>query len=154
MVKNGVVDKKGDSAFGNVKVIIQRCRTSKNKVISRPKQNHIFDEVFIIGQYWGVVFFFHATVEDLTRIGPHLDFLRNNRSIRIHVAAKTGFMRNFMMHLGINPSRLVSGTVGARILYVPARTTCGRGLIFPTFMLSLEFRNRISTQPEQRTYSF
>ena len=149
VVQNGVVATSGDFAFGNVKVVIRQCRASKSKRMSKPKQNHIYDEVFTIAQFWGYGFF-HATVEDLTRMGPHLDFLRNNSSIMIHVAAKTGFMKNFMKHLGINPSRLVSGTVGARILYVPAGTTCGRALIFPTSMLSLEFRTRISTQPEHR----
>ena len=139
----------GDFAFGNVKVMIRRCHMIKSSGIPHPKGKKIYHEVFGIAQYWGFGFF-HATVEDLTRIGPHLDFLRNNPKIRIHVAAKNGFMKNFMKYLGIEPSRLVSGDVAARILYVPAGTPCGRAAIFPTYMLSLEFRSRITSKPEER----
>ena len=149
IVKNAVVDGNGDFSFGNVKVVIRRCSMTKNTGIAHPNNKHVYSEVFTIAQYWGFGFF-HATVEDLTRIGPHLNFLRDNEKIRIHVARRNGFMNNFMKYLGINPSRLLSGNVGARILYVPAGTTCGRPAVFPTYLLSLEFRSRITSQPQER----
>ena len=149
VIKNGAVDTNGDACAGKLKIVIRRYSMTKSVSIAHPSNSHIYNEVFSIAQFWGSGFY-HGTIEDFTRIAPYLSFLRKHRQIKIHVKTRTGFIKGFTEFLGISPGRIVSGSVGARILYVPAGTSCGRSAIFPTYMLSAEFRSRITTPVHER----
>ncbi len=149
VIQNGAVDTSGDVAFGKVKIIISRCNMQSKKKAIKPRKDKIFTEVFTLAQFWGSGFY-HATVEDLTRIAPFLDFLRKNPQIKVHLCFARTFMEAFLQHLGISASRIVVGTIGARILFVPAGTSCGRPATFPTQMLSLELRQNTPTEPGTR----
>ena len=149
VVRNGAVDLNGDVSVGRLKIVIRRCSMVKSKTIPHPSTTHVFDEVFTIAQFWGSGFY-HGTVEDFTRIAPYVPFLQKHTKIKIHVKTRTGFIKAFLEHLGISPGRILTGSVGARILHVPAGTPCGRSAIFPTYLLSMEFRNRIITGVQPR----
>ena len=55
-----------------------------------------------------------------------------------------------MFTLGLDPSRIVTGNITVKTLYLPASTPCGRVVPFNSQLLSLEFRNSIKTPPEPR----
>ena len=93
-------------------------------------------QVFTISLYWGSGFF-HAVVEDLSRIAPYSTFLANNPDIKIHVNGKTSFTKNILKDLGISEDRLVTGVVEARVLYQPMGSRCGYGTFFPLHVLSM-----------------
>ena len=150
IIKNGAVDLNGDVSVGRLKIVIRRCSMVRSTTIPHPSTKQVFNEVFTIAQFWGSGFY-HGTVEDFTRIAPYVGFLQKHKKIKIHVKTKTGFIKAFLEHLGISPGRMVSGSVGARILYLPAGTPCGRSAIFPTYLLSMEFRSRMASPVQPRT---
>ncbi len=149
VLRNAIVESEGDATTGTKKIAIRRCQMSYSRKVTKPKEGHVYDEVFSISQIWGVGFY-HATIEDLPRITPYLQFLRKYPHIKIQVQSKPGFLKVFLSYLGIDPSRLVAGCVGARILYLPAGTTCGLPPMFNTALMSLEYRAIIPSYPEQR----
>ena len=149
VIRKGAVDLNGDVSTGRLKIVIRRCSMVKSNTIPHPSTTHVFDEVFTIAQFWGSGFY-HGTVEDFTRIGPYVSFLQKHSKIRIHVKTRTGFIKAFLEHFDISSGRVVTGSVGAKILYVPAGTPCGRSAIFPTYLLSMEFGNRMTTGVQPR----
>ena len=78
-----------------------------------------------IAQFWGEGFF-HATSEDLPRLSPWLDFLRTNPQVKIHVHTNHEFQHNMLHSLGLDPSRMITGTRRVKVLYMPAGSSCGR----------------------------
>ncbi len=147
VLRNGVVDSNGDVVSGNVKIVIRRCSMKTSPKVPSAKNN--YDEVFSISQFWGVGFF-HATVEDEIRIAPYVEFLKRYPNIKIHVNTAASFVKKFLGQIGIESNRLVTGPVGAKILYVPAGTTCGRPNIFNAALFSLRLRASINFEPQPR----
>ena len=153
IIKNGVVDPYGDVVVGNVKVILQSCRLS-NYDISNPHE--VFDEVFSIAQFWGYGYY-HATIEEIIRLAPYIQFLKKHPNIKIHVNTQSekhkipNFVKIMLWHLGIAESRIVSGTIGAKIVYLPAGTLCGHPNVFNVVLLSLLLRSAIKQEPQPRT---
>ena len=145
---NAKVKGNGDVYIGNLKIVPQRCQQSLQgqKYKKLPKEE---EEVFTIAQFWGEGFF-HATSENLPRLSPWSEFLRTNSQVKIHVRTNHEFLRQMLHSLGLDPSRIITGTRRVKILYMPAGSSCGRSTAFTTQLLSLEFRQAMKTPPEPR----
>ena len=134
------VHQHGDVYVGSVKIIPWRCKPEKS-LRSRSIQRDtllsapLYDEVFTISQYWGE-YFFHATLENLPRLAPYLEYLKRFPHIRIHAAMR----HPFLPLLGLGRKRIIIGHIRAKLLYMPAGVPCGMPTIFPTQMLSFHLR--------------
>ena len=149
VIHKAIVNRQGDVYVGNLKIVPQRCR--QTLVPTKPGKitKAVDKEVFTIAQLWGNGFF-HAMAEDLPRLSPWLDFLTENKNIKIHVHTNTGFLRTMMRILGIDPSRMVTGSRRVKVLYMPAGTACGRTAVFNAQLLSMQFRNAVKSPVEPR----
>jgi hypothetical protein len=138
---------------GCVTVLPIACKTETRDTFLYDESDsrvHIVDEVFTIAQYWGYGYF-HATIENLPRMAPFVEFLQRHPHIRLHVALNSNYDRRTAEHvtaslavLGIDPKRLVSGHIRAKIAYLPRSTPCGYGLMPELQILSWRFRNYIA----------
>ena len=149
VIQNAIVNEKGDVFVGNLKIVPQRCRQNLNPTIHEKIDMAVDEEVFTISQLWGNGFF-HAIAEDLPRLSPWLDFLTENKNIKIHVHTNNGFLRRILLILGIDPSRMVTGPRRVKVLYMPAGTACGRTAVFNAELLSMQLRNAIAGPVEPR----
>ena len=149
VIRNAMVKGNGDVFVGNLKIVPQRCQQSLGAKTYRRIPEDEDEEVLTIAQFWGEGFF-HATSEDLPRLSPWLDFLRTNRQVKIHVHTNHEFLRSMLHSLGLNPSRMVTGTRRVKVLYMPAGSSCGRSTAFNTQLLSMQFRHTVKTPPEPR----
>ena len=76
-------------------------------------------------------------------MAPYIDFLLANPSIKIHVAnTKYRYTESTLNYLGIDSSRLISGFIRARVVYLPDSTACGMASVIPTQLLSYKLRKR------------
>ena len=127
ILRNAFVNRHGDVHVKNFKLVPLRCQPNL-----KPRQlraNYlskipIFDEVFSVAQFWGDGYY-HAVVEEMSRIAPYVAFLQRNAGIMIHVASRPTFLLKIMALFHIDSNRIVDGPVRARILYVPNGMQCG-----------------------------
>ncbi len=134
------VHQHGDVYVSSLKIVPFRCRPEaslKSRSIQRQTliSAPLYDEVFTITQYWGGAFY-HATLENLPRLAPYLEYLKRFPHIRIHA----GTRHPFLPLLGLDPDRIITGDIRAKLLYMPAGVSCGMSTIFPTQMLSFHLR--------------
>jgi len=79
----------------------------------------------VISQFWGSSTF-HRMVEVIPRLAMCIEFLQRHPRIKIHGVESSGGRLGEVLHMfGIDPSRLVSGVVRAKIVYLPRSTPCG-----------------------------
>lgn len=152
VIASALVISHGDVFVGDTKLLIQRC-SQNHSPTGRPKNIDnvkTYAEVLSLAQFWGDSFF-HGTIEDLTRIGPYLGFLRDKPTIKVHLTGKVGFLKNLLQAMGISSKRLVAGSVKARILYLPAGTACGRPSHITTNLLSMHLRKSLLPSTPQAT---
>ena len=149
VIRNAIVTHVGDAILENLKIVHQGCaqKLRQRKPFNAPLDGE--EEVFSIAQEFGEGYH-HAIAEDLTRLSPWPEFLRKNKHIRIHTKSNETYFHELMFTLGLDPSRIVTGNITAKILYLPASTPCGRVVPFNSQLLSLEFRHSIKTPPEPR----
>ncbi len=147
---DAVVRTFGDVRHRSLYVIPQQCHYKIK--LKKNWKNH-YREVFTIAQNGGRKFY-HATVEDISRIAPYVEFLRRHPSIYIHVTSEKSATRTFLAMLGITSDRLIKGTIQADILYLPAGSPCGLGVFFSTQMLSAYLRNTFTTYMKWSHKSF
>ena len=93
-------------------------------------------QVFTISLSWGNAFY-HALIEDFSRLIPFLSFLKRNKQVKVHVYRPNSFMTSLLEMVGIPRERLISGVAEARVLYQPAGSRCGFGTFFPLQALSM-----------------
>jgi hypothetical protein len=86
----------------------------------------IYDELYVISQYWGSAVF-HRMTEIMPRLALCVDFLRRNPDIRIHAPETMSgqSLSELVRAFRLDPSRLVSGVVRSRVVYQPRSTMCG-----------------------------
>ncbi len=145
VIQDGVATPEGDVYTANTKIIPYGC---KPKFIwTQPPKKYrstpVYDEVFLITQYWGKAFF-HKNIEILPRISPYLQFLQQHQSVRIYVSDSTNQTQVILNFLGIGSSRFVGGVVRAKVLYLPQATNCGFANIQETQLLSYHLRKIFS----------
>ena len=139
VVEDGIVIGLGYVYSKGIKVAPRQCdRDESTAAPALPEMIPFHEEVFVISQFWGENVF-HAIVEDLTRMGPYISFLKQHPGIKIH-AVNIGLISNFLSVLGIAKHRLVSDIVHAKLVYVPEGTPCGFARTLGTQMLSRALR--------------
>ena len=146
VVKNANLTAFGDFITGNSYISITRCSKlyrQSFKATSKP-----YDKVFSISQYWGNGYY-HFTNEDLPRIIFALQFLQQNKDVKIHVSSQNRFVHGLLTELGINKTRIVSGDVQARTAYIPGGSACGVAPVIPVHILSMFLRSK-SQQVQKR----
>jgi hypothetical protein len=151
-------------AYNGCLTVLQFCSprgVRRDKFLNNEKHKRvrIVDEVFTIAQYWGYGYF-HATIENLPRLAPYVEFLQRRPHIRLHVALNSRINKRTSEHvtaslaaLGIDPKRLVSGHIQAKIAYVPRGTPCGNGLMPELQILSWRFHNYIANSLNEMQHS-
>ncbi len=156
IVRNAIVNRHGDIFVKNLKIVPIRCQPNliSRRLPSRYlSQIPIFDEVFTIAQFWGEGYY-HALAEELTRMAPYLDFLRQHPEIKIHVVSIPKFIPDFLKRLDLNPARLVKGPVRARILYAPNGMDCGNPNTFSLQLLSSVLKNSSASNGQAERQEF
>ena len=139
ILRNAFVNRHGDVHVQNLKLVPLRCQPnlkSHQLGVNYLSKTPIFDEVFSVAQFWGDGYY-HAVVEEMSRIAPYIAFLQRNAGIMIHVASKPTFLLEIMASLDIDISRIVEGPLRARILYVPNGMQCGIPNAFNIHLLRL-----------------
>ncbi len=131
----------------------QRCSQDLSSKV--PKKTdidkaHLYEKVLSIAQFWGGGFF-HATVEQLTRIAAYIPFLKQHPEILIHVESKVSFVKAILEKLGLDSQRLIAGNIRAKVLYYAGSSACARPGVFNVDLMSLWYRASIQTPPEPRT---
>ena len=148
IMEDAVVTSLGDVISRNFKLVPYSC--SQDIEASPPPSyqfSPLYDEVFVMGQYWGANFF-HMMVENLPRIAPYLEFLKMNPGILIHAQATDSYTARTIRMLGLNSTRLIKGTVRARRVYLSQATPCGFPHLQSLQILSYYYQNYIHTLPE------
>ncbi len=143
-VQDAVITALGDVISGGLKLVPYSCSQDLDK---RPPPNYkatsLYEEVFIMGQYWGDTFF-HKMLENFPRIAPYLGFLRRHSKIKIHVAETGGYTAFMMEFLGIDPARLVKGVIRSKLVIMSQATPCGFAHVQGTQLLSDKLLSEIS----------
>ena len=126
----------GDFISGDRKYVPYTCganmETSAPGVFNRTA---IYREVFVIAQFYAGTRY-HETLEDLPRITPFLDFLREHKEIKIHSQITTSWTAKLLKIFGIDSTRLIGGLVRAKIAYMPRATACGHNLVTETQLMA------------------
>ena len=146
--RDAVVTSLGDVITDGLKLVLYACRPNiraslPSELDSIPQH----DEVFVITQYWGTAVF-HRMVEIVPRIALFVDFLAANPEIRILGPETGGRLAQLLKIVGLDPSRLVTGSARAKIVYQPRSTGCGFANVQESQRLSELYRNYI-----ERTFS-
>ena len=149
VIRNAIATRDGDVHVANLKIVPQRCLQSLKPTKPRNVPKDSKEEVFTVSQFYGGAYY-HDITENLSRLSPWLDFLKKNKHIQIHTASKSSFLQKIFNSLGLDPSRMITGTVRAKILYMPPASTCGRSIAFNGQLLSLQFRQAMQTPPQPR----
>ena len=143
IANNAVIINSGEIFTNDMKLAPFGCNPNLDPIPPRDYGNSpIYDEVFIISQHWGNTYF-HKMLEDLPRLAPYLEFLQNNTQIRIHVQDLNCHTMDIIEFIGLDPSRLVMGTIRAKIVYLPQATPCGFPNVQETQILSQIFREKL-----------
>lgn len=120
IIRNGTINKQGNVKVGNMHIVPYQCQ-SKDARIDGPVSGKIYQAVFVATQYHSREYY-HSNIENLPRLLPYLEFLRNNPHIKIHVSARA-IARNLWM-LGLDGKRFVQGVVRADVIYLPQGGGC------------------------------
>ena len=123
---HAVVTRFGYVISRHLKVVPLQCMSEdfKPHPPTGYKQFPLYDEVFVIAQFWGEGYY-HRNMEMLPRLGPYLYFLQQYPHVKIHTAGDGAKMKEFMVVLGLDPDRLTSGDIRAGIVHLPQSTGCG-----------------------------
>ena len=155
VLKNTIIEPNGAVYYLNTKAYGTQCyagglaRNKKYPPEDKQGDFKIYDEVFTITQSWGYGFF-HYTIENLVRLPPFMKFLVDNPSVKVHLIRNSGFVKKLIQHFNIDPDRIITGVVRARIVYVPQNGPCGKSIPFNARLQSLIHRSLLTKLPEPR----
>ena len=144
IIQNGIVNQLGEVYTGKYRIVPYNCKPNFEKHSKTPDASSIplYDEVFSISQYWGNAFF-HKNLEEFPKLGPYIEFLKQHLEIKIHTYEKGEYTSAILTLLGLDPSRLISGTIRAHQIYLPRGTSCGFSQIQEAQLLSDHIRQTI-----------
>ena len=138
VVQDAAINNRGDVITSKFTIRGPSCE--HHYAVEQPNDSKTYDEVFVISQYYGNEFF-HRMLEDIPRLAPYLNFLREHKHVRIHMmGGRSDHTDGMINSLGIDPSRIVSGSCRARIVYLPRSTACCHPLVQESQLLSAAYR--------------
>src|SRR6218665_3342798 len=144
IIRDGIVTNDSDVYSGNVKLVQYAC---SHQINTKPPSNvhriPMYDEIFPIAQFWGKGQF-HRMVEIIPRLSLYLDFLKRNPNIKILASETRGRTAELIKILGLNESRLISGTCREKLIYLPRSTMCGLANAQEIQILSMKYREYIT----------
>ncbi|KAK2148728.1 hypothetical protein LSH36_486g05010 [Paralvinella palmiformis] len=144
VISGGVVNEMGDVISKNGIVQVKRCfNLDSNNTNRCPSIENLdkVDEVFVIDAF-PEDNYYHTNAEGVSRLAPYVGFLKRNPQIKIHA----GDYFSFLSFLDIPKDRLVSGSIVARVIYLPSGTTCSVIGLMPGQMLSINLQKGLSNQ--------
>ena len=126
VIRHALVDKYGFVRTKDVDLFLYPCyvETANRITIDSQSPPH-YSEVYVIAVNYPV--FFHATIESIPRMMPHLEFLKRNPHIKIHALMQgdaSVSLKNYFSVLGLDPSRIISGLITATVVYLPNAGGC------------------------------
>src|SRR6218665_2950958 len=150
IIRDGIVTAHSDVYSGNMKLVQYACSVDiDTQPPSNVDQIPMYDEIFPIAQFWGAANF-HRMVEIIPRLSLYLDFLKRYPNIKILASETGGRTAELITILGLNESRLISGTFRAKLIYLPRSSMCGFANVQEIQVLSLKYREYITANfPEE-----
>ena len=151
MYRDAIVTVNGNVYSGNLKLVLYTCSfDTAAKVPPNTDRMPLYDEVFVIAQYWGRGVF-HRMVEIMPRVVFYREFLRDNPHIPVVAPEPPGRRLSELFRIiGVDDRRLVVGPVRAKVVYQPRSTECGFANVQESQTLSALYREYITrTFPPQ-----
>jgi len=126
VIHDAVMTDVGDVFTYNLKVVPFGCSTDLNAVLPEGSiQKPLYDEVFVIAQYWGSAVF-HRMIEIMPRVVVYLDFLTRHPNIKILAPeGNGGRLAQLFRIIRLDPERVITGWVRAKVAYLPRPSMCG-----------------------------
>ena len=147
--RHAFVYEDGDAVFGNVKIALlgcgQKMKMNQTAHIDQVRAAPLYQQVFTIAQAEGKGFY-HSVLENLCRLAPYVEFLKENPQIKIHSKVASPFLSL----LELDPGRVVTGDIRADLLYLPAGVPCCVSPPFCTQTLSRQLRKGVEGQPRDQ----
>src|SRR6218665_2085288 len=146
IIRDGIVTGDSDVYSGNVKLVQYACSVDiDTQPPSNVDQIPMYDEIFPIAQFWGANTF-HRMVESIPRLSLYLNFLKRNPNIKL-LASETGDRTAELIKiLGLNESKIISGTFRAKLIYLPRASICGFSNVQEIQVLSMKYREYITAK--------
>jgi hypothetical protein len=152
LIANAMIDSDGSIITDMTKIMPFDCQMHKHSSIIMTILSFLadmllfnypteYDEVFSIANPWGGQSY-HATMEDLPRLALYLPFLHDNPSIKI----SANIEHSYLPLLGLDPKRIISGSVRAKTLYLPACSKCGELPVIGGQLLSSALQETLKKQ--------
>ena len=124
IARHALITEQGNVISGTTEITPSSCMSMNSADVPSNVSNiPLYDEVFTIRQHWDTQYY-HFSVESAPRLAPYLDFLIAHPSIMIHVGQNTKLVLRTMELLNLDPKRLVTSVVRAKIGYQPSSTYC------------------------------
>ena len=144
MAQNAVISESGAIVSENVKIFPDTISWNREPVLPESYQEAAFyKEVFTISQFYSKNVY-HSNIDQIPRIAPYLQFLGDNPEIKVHIGMdRVRHNSNTLEMLGINPNRIINGTVRAGIVYFPEGSMSNFPRVQNVQILSKEYRKII-----------
>ncbi len=140
---NAVLTPYGETFLENAVLVPTGCGQSV-KTLKLPNLPRSHEKVFFVTLALGHSYY-HAFIEQLCRLSLFLDFLRTNLEIKVHVR-KSLIIARYLEYLGIDRTRIITGYVHSKIVFLPRGQACYKPSLLNIQVLSLELRKDIEEQ--------
>ncbi len=154
----GTVYANGSGYSANMVIHSTGCNSDKPGSDDLTASSYAIPEVFSIAQPRRNVAidapdlgYYHTLVEELSRLTPFLDFLKDNPQIKIHVSKHSRYLEQFLDELGIIRERIRTGTVRAKAVYYPRGTLCAHPSLLQIQSLALYLHKPITREEHRET---
>eukprot|EP00920_Eleutheroschizon_duboscqi_P019540 GHVT01046552.1.p1 GENE.GHVT01046552.1~~GHVT01046552.1.p1 ORF type:complete len:290 (-),score=-9.98 GHVT01046552.1:111-980(-) len=141
----------GDVYTGALKLVQFSCSNANpqgvltTSVKAPESSSKLYEEVFVTSQLYNDELY-HSTIEDLPRVVPYLEFLKNHTSIKIHTGPLNNALVTMFVMLGITSDRFVQGPIRAKIVYIPQFTPCGLNQVQALQLASYLYRQHLAEE--------
>lgn len=143
ILEDAITSDSGDVYSKKLQLVPYSCNPSRRPDIPNVSAYPLYDEVFVITQYWGTATF-HRMAEIVPRLALSLDFLRRNPQIKIACPeGPGGRLGEFMKIFGLSEDRMVTGPTRAKIAYVPRASQCGTANVQELQVASMHYRRYV-----------
>eukprot|EP01068_Selenidium_serpulae_P019074 Selendium_serpulae@DN6505_c0_g1_i10.p1 len=132
VVKDVYIFTEGGFFTGNHRVNIVNCVKFGTKREKRKSYNRVF--TIAIGCFSN---YYHASIDALQRISLYVPFLVRNEDIKLHIPVYRKHCKEVLKSFGLSEGRIVTGTIFAKIGFIPAGSQCCAASFAPVRALSV-----------------